>query len=53
MATQPQLERVPLYPEEVAAGPSLVCVTGVTGYLAGSVVERLLLSGHTVHGTCR
>lgn len=45
--------RVSPYPVEQAAAPATVAVTGVTGYLAGSIVERLLALGHTVHGTCR
>ncbi|KXZ43334.1 hypothetical protein GPECTOR_94g656 [Gonium pectorale] len=48
-----QSEKHPLYPEEKAHAPTTVCVTGVTGFVAGSIVARLLESGHTVHGTCR
>lgn len=44
---------VPLYEVEKAAKPAVVCVTGITGYVAGHVVVRLLAAGHTVHGTCR
>eukprot|EP00803_Ostreobium_quekettii_P001506 evm.model.scf_274.2 EVM.evm.TU.scf_274.2 scf_274:13939-18385(+) len=45
--------RVPLSDAEKSCAPRTVCVTGATGYLAGLVVQRLLASGHTVHGTCR
>ncbi|GMH40046.1 hypothetical protein BSKO_07950 [Bryopsis sp. KO-2023] len=45
--------RVPLTDVEKSFGPIKVCVTGSTGYIAGSIVQRLLASGHTVHATCR
>lgn len=45
--------RVPLHPAEAAAKPTLVAVTGATGYIAGALVARLLAAGHTVHGTVR
>uniref|UniRef100_A0A7S0RMX4 NAD-dependent epimerase/dehydratase domain-containing protein n=1 Tax=Chlamydomonas leiostraca TaxID=1034604 RepID=A0A7S0RMX4_9CHLO len=47
------LERVPLFPVEKDCPESVVCITGATGYIAGTLVERLLLSGHTVHATIR
>ncbi|KAK9807731.1 hypothetical protein WJX72_007437 [[Myrmecia] bisecta] len=45
--------RRPLYEIERLAEPMTVCVTGATGYIASSIVRRLLSAGHTVHGTCR
>ncbi|KAG2451350.1 hypothetical protein HYH02_003954 [Chlamydomonas schloesseri] len=48
-----QLAFQPAYDAEKALQPATVCVTGVTGFVAGSVVSRLLELGHTVHGTCR
>ncbi|KAG2451351.1 hypothetical protein HYH02_003955 [Chlamydomonas schloesseri] len=48
-----QLSFQPAYDAEKALQPATVCVTGVTGFVAGSVVSRLLELGHTVHGTCR
>lgn len=39
---------IPLRPEEKAAPPMHVCVTGATGYVAGHIVARLLAAGHTV-----
>ena len=30
-----------------------VCVTGVTGYLAGHLIQQLLEQGHRVNGTVR
>lgn len=39
---------IPLRPEEKAAKPMRVCVTGATGYVAGHIVQRLLAAGHTV-----
>jgi nucleoside-diphosphate-sugar epimerase len=45
--------KVPLTAAEKALAPSVVCVTGATGYVAGSVIDRLLAAGHTVRGTCR
>ncbi|KAK9839285.1 hypothetical protein WJX81_005644 [Elliptochloris bilobata] len=45
--------RKPLYDIEREAKPSLVCVTGGTGYIAGAIVRRLLASGHSVRITCR
>ena len=45
--------RVPPYPAESAAAGAVVAVTGCTGYVAGSIVQRLLELGATVHGTCR
>ena len=44
---------VPPYPSESAARGTTVAVTGCTGYVAGSIVQRLLELGATVHGTCR
>lgn len=44
---------IPLRPEEKAAPPMHVCVTGATGYVAGHIIARLLAAGHTVHATCR
>ncbi|KIZ02870.1 heme peroxidase-related protein [Monoraphidium neglectum] len=44
---------IPLRPEEKAAEPQTVCVTGATGYVAGHIVARLLAAGHTVHATAR
>jgi hypothetical protein len=41
---------LPLRPEEKAAPPMKVCVTGATGYVAGHIVARLLAAGHTVRG---
>jgi nucleoside-diphosphate-sugar epimerase len=38
---------------EKAASPQVVVVTGCTGYLGSRLVQRLLMGGHTVHGTCR
>mmetsp|Transcript_13204 Transcript_13204/g.23414 ORF Transcript_13204/g.23414 Transcript_13204/m.23414 type:complete len:360 (-) Transcript_13204:1528-2607(-) len=43
----------PLYDVETSLKQSKVCVTGVTGYVASAIVERLLASGHIVHATCR
>ncbi|KAG2502117.1 hypothetical protein HYH03_000609 [Edaphochlamys debaryana] len=48
-----QLEKHPAYPAEKDHGPAVVCVTGVTGFVCGPIVARLLELGHTVHGTCR
>lgn len=45
--------RKPLFPAETAGPPATVAVTGASGYLAGTVVRRLLAAGHTVHGTVR
>lgn len=45
--------KVPFYEAEKSFKPTTVCVTGSTGYVAGSIVERLLAAGHTVHATCR
>lgn len=45
--------RVPLYEAEREMKPCTVAVTGGTGYVAGALIERLLVSGHTVHATCR
>ncbi|MEW5312838.1 MAG: hypothetical protein WDW38_004441 [Sanguina aurantia] len=39
--------RVPLYETERLSAPTSVCVTGVTGYMAGPIVQRLLAMGHT------
>jgi nucleoside-diphosphate-sugar epimerase len=44
---------VPPYPAELSASPTTVAVTGCAGYVAAAIVARLLLLGHTVHGTCR
>ena len=49
----PQLARLPLYPAEQQAEPSLVCVTGASSYVAGSIIPRLLAAGHTIHATVR
>lgn len=43
--------RRPLYLAEKVAVPAKVCVTGASGYVAASVIARLLAAGHTVHGT--
>lgn len=43
--------RRPLYLIEKVAVPTKVCVTGASGYVAASVIARLLAAGHTVHGT--
>ncbi len=45
--------RKPLFPAETAGPRQTVAVTGASGYLAGTVVRRLLCAGHTVHGTVR
>lgn len=45
--------RVPLYPAEQAAKPCKVAVTGATGYVASSLIQRLLAGGHTVQATVR
>lgn len=47
------LQRLPLFPAEAAARNATVCVTGATGYVAGTLVERLLLAGAIVHATAR
>ena len=47
------IEKVPLTQLEASATPATVCVTGASGYVAGEIVLRLLLAGHTVHGTVR
>ena len=39
--------------EERDAKAQTVMVTGVTGFIGSRLVQRLLLGGHTVHGTCR
>lgn len=44
--------RVPLYPDEQQSG-RIFCVTGASGYIGGAIVERLLIAGHSVHGTVR
>lgn len=43
----------PLSAAETAEAKHTVCVTGAAGYVAAHIVHRLLLSGHTVHGTVR
>lgn len=55
MASQQQQEtlRKPLSEVERAAKKTTVCVTGAAGYLASSIVARLLASGHAVRGTVR
>jgi len=45
--------RKPLFPAETALPRQTVAVTGASGYLAGTIVRRLLAAGHTVHGTVR
>ena len=45
--------RKPLYEAETSAQPATVCITGGTGYIAGAIIARLLLAGHTVHATVR
>jgi nucleoside-diphosphate-sugar epimerase len=45
--------QVPLSELEASAAPAKVCVTGASGYVAGEIIFRLLLAGHTVHGTVR
>jgi putative NADH-flavin reductase len=42
-----------LYEVEKISLPFTVCVTGATGFLAGAIIERLLVAGHTVRGTMR
>jgi nucleoside-diphosphate-sugar epimerase len=42
-----------LYEVEKVATPFTVCVTGATGFLAGAIIERLLVAGHAVRGTMR
>jgi nucleoside-diphosphate-sugar epimerase len=49
----PPLLEPALAPAELNGKRLVVCVTGVTGYIAGHVVQRLLAAGHTVRGTCR
>lgn len=45
--------RKPLYPDEVNEASCTVCVTGAAGYVASSIVCRLLAAGHIVHATFR
>lgn len=45
--------RTPLYPLEADASPTTVAVTGATGFIAGALMHRLLVAGHTVHATAR
>jgi nucleoside-diphosphate-sugar epimerase len=42
-----------LYDIEKVGTPLTVCVTGATGFLAGAIIERLLVAGHNVRGTMR
>jgi nucleoside-diphosphate-sugar epimerase len=42
-----------LYEVEKVGTPLTVCVTGANGFLAGAIVERLLVAGHAVRGTVR
>lgn len=56
MASTPQQQlRKPLSEVEKSAKKATVCVTGAAGYLASSIVGRLLASpaGHSVRGTVR
>jgi len=46
-------QEVPLTSWEKECRPMKVCVTGATGYMSSSIVERLLRAGHTVHATVR
>ena len=54
MASTPQL-RKSLSEVEKSAKKTVVCVTGAAGYLASSIVARILASpaGHSVRGTVR
>lgn len=45
--------RKPLYEAEASAPQATVCVTGGSGYIAGAIIARLLLAGHSVHATVR
>jgi hypothetical protein len=45
--------RKPLFPAETGGPRLTIAVTGASGYLAGTIVRRLLAAGHTVHGTVR
>ncbi|GAB4817129.1 hypothetical protein N2152v2_004175 [Parachlorella kessleri] len=47
------LARKPLTEAERAEPPCTVCVTGAAGYVASTIVCRLLAAGHTVHATYR
>lgn len=47
------LSRKPLLLAEENEATCIVCVTGAAGYIASSIVCRLLASGHTVHATFR
>ena len=45
--------RKPLSEVERTTKKTVVCVTGAAGYLASSLVSRLLAAGHSVRGTVR
>lgn len=47
------LARKPLTDGEKAEPPCTVCVTGAAGFIASTIVCRLLAAGHTVHATYR
>ena len=47
------LLRKPLSDVEETTKATTVCVTGAAGYLASSIVARLLAAGHSVRGTVR
>ena len=50
---QHQHLRKPLSDVEKTTKKTTVCVTGAAGYLASSIVARLLAAGHAVRGTVR
>ena len=52
-STPQQQLRKPLSELEKSAKKTVVCVTGAAGYLASSIVARLLAAGHSVRGTVR
>ncbi len=45
--------RKPLSEVERSTKKTVICVTGAAGYLASSIVARLLAAGHSVRGTVR